>query len=293
MKSVRTILAATDFSPAAQLATRRAAELASAFDANLVLLHVMSPLKLRMPHEFLPAGFDPELRLHEEARAALDAVAAALAMPERRISTDLRLGIVLDEILAASAEADIVVLGAYGTAPIRDALLGTTAERLLRKCDKPILVVKRAPMGDYHCVIVPVDFSPGSACALASACRIAPAAEINALHVFDAPLEHVLRAAKADNKEIAAYRFHTREEARREMQAFLDASDIEGRVFSIVEYGYPPKVVHDKEVELRADLVVIGKSGKGPIEALLLGGVTRHILADCACDVLVVPETSA
>ncbi|MGE5385089.1 MAG: universal stress protein [Betaproteobacteria bacterium] len=290
MKSIRTILAATDFSPAAQLATLRAVELARAFGADLTLAHVMSPLKLRLPQEFLPAGFDPEMRLHEEAHAALEAAASSLAAIGVNIRVDFRHGIVLDELLAASVDADIVVLGAYGTAPIRDALLGTTAERLLRKCDKPVLVVKRAPMGGYHSAIVPVDFSPRSASALASARKIAPAAEISVLHVFDAPLEHVLKAAKAEDREISTYRLHTRDEARRELQGFLDACEVAGQVFAIVEHGYPPKIIHEKELELRADLIVIGKSGKGPIEALLLGGVTRHILADCACDVLVVPE---
>lgn len=289
MNPIRSILVATDFSPVAHGAVLRAAQLAEAFGAELVLMHVMNLAALNTPREFLPIDFDPEAQVWEEAKSKLAEEAAAVG-GRIELRQELRAGVVLDELLAASESADIVVLGAYGTS-LREVLLGTTAERLLRKSRKPVLVVKRAPLGAYSRVIVPVDFSSRSGAALALARHIAPTGEMNVLHVFDLPLESMLRTAGAVPEEVSAYRTRAREQARGEMRAFLDAMEFDGpQVFRLVEYGYPPKVVHDKEVELQADLVAIGKSGKGAIEALLLGSVTRHILSDCRCDVLVAPE---
>lgn len=291
MKPIGTILAATDFSPAAHVAVLRAAELAEARGAELTLLHVMAAVEPGTSPELLPAGFDAQERLLEAAREALAEAAATVETPRLAVRQELRAGNILDELLAASSAADLVVLGAYGTAPVRDALLGTTAERLLRKCARPVLVVKQTPLGPYECAIVPVDFSPRSAAALALAQRIAPGAETNVVHVFDFPLERILRVAKAAEHDIAAYHVHVRQQAQRELQEFIASSGAAGEhLFASVEYGYPPKVIRDMELVLKADLVAIGRSGKGTVEALLLGGVTRHLLADCACDVLVVPE---
>ncbi len=41
------------------------------------------------------------------------------------------------------------------------------------------------------------------------------------------------------------------------------------------------------EQELDCDLIILGKHGQGVLEELLLGSVTKHILAESSCDVLV------
>jgi nucleotide-binding universal stress UspA family protein len=46
-----------------------------------------------------------------------------------------------DEIVAAAGRTDLVVLAARRRGFMRDALLGTTAERVLRHCQKPVLAV--------------------------------------------------------------------------------------------------------------------------------------------------------
>ena len=60
------------------------------------------------------------------------------------LTTQVKIGKVLDEILLACAQHDLLVLGAHGLNPLRDLILGTTATRLLRKSMRPVLVVKQA-----------------------------------------------------------------------------------------------------------------------------------------------------
>ncbi|HXV50076.1 MAG TPA: universal stress protein, partial [Candidatus Binatia bacterium] len=60
---------------------------------------------------------------------------------------------------------------------MKDLLLGTTAERVVRKGDRPVLVVKRAADAPYRRVVVGVDFSEDSRYALELALRLAPQAE--------------------------------------------------------------------------------------------------------------------
>ena len=60
----------------------------------------------------------------------------------------------------------------------------------------------------------------------------------------------------------------------------------------MVERGDAARLVIERERALGADLIVIEKRARSSVEALLLGSVTRHILADAGCDVLVLPASS-
>jgi nucleotide-binding universal stress UspA family protein len=60
-------------------------------------------------------------------------------------TSSVEVGDALDEILLASERADVLGLRARGLNPIREPLLVTTAERLLRKCKRPVRVVKQPP----------------------------------------------------------------------------------------------------------------------------------------------------
>jgi len=65
------------------------------------------------------------------------------------------------------------------------------------------------------------------------------------------------------------------------------------RLSHAVAHGHPSRLILAKSRQLRADLVVIGKQGRSAAEDLLLGSVTRHVLSDAKCDVLVVQEAAA
>ena len=67
-----------------------------------------------------------------------------------------------------------MVVGAYGMHPLRDFAIGTCAERLLHRTDRPVLVVKRKPAGPYRQVLAPVDLSPDARAAVSLARQVAP-----------------------------------------------------------------------------------------------------------------------
>jgi len=56
-----------------------------------------------------------------------------------------------------------------------------------------------------------------------------------------------------------------------------------------VELGMPEAAIPDLLRETAADLVVAGKHGQSEVIDLLLGSMTKHLLREAACDVLVVP----
>jgi len=293
MSPIMRILAATDLSGPARHAVDRAVRLADETGARLAALHVVSQGTVDGLRRLLGEGTPVvELRILDEARSALDRQLAEL-IDGRSVSAEARVavGVVVSEIVSqAEAEAaDLLVLGARGEGFLRHLLLGTTAERLLRKTARPVLMVRQLPHDRYRRVVVAVDFSDSSAVALRLARTLAPAADLVLLHAFEVPFEYKLQFAGVDDATIARYRHQAREHALRELEAFAAAagSAAAGARLS-VHHGEASRVILEREQQEGCDLLVVGKRGQSVVEELLLGSVTRHVLAEASGDVLVV-----
>lgn len=149
-----------------------------------------------------------------------------------------------------------------------------------------MLVVKQAPRGQYRTVLVPVDFSASSIRSIRHAQAIAPHAEIVLLHAFEEPFEGHLRYAGVDEEVINHYRVVAKQEATRKIRALsVDAGLPPTRL--IVIHGDPSLRIIEQEQEQDCDLIVMGKHSESVLEELLVGSVTKHVLADSQCDVLV------
>lgn len=167
MHAYNHLLAATDLSARARQALERAARLARQHGARLTLLHVLPPhLAERSAADLISTtGQPPPLPGLETAHAALRAESAAATSilgSSRALETRVVAGKDFVEIIrsARALAADLVVLGAHGENFLRDWVLGTTAERVARKGDRSVLVVKQPAAADYRRVLVAVDYSP-------------------------------------------------------------------------------------------------------------------------------------
>ncbi|MCC6611057.1 MAG: universal stress protein [Burkholderiales bacterium] len=291
MSTIGSLLIATDFSEDSRAAASRGAQLAAELGARLALLHVMSGPYLGALRESFGLAAEADAKLIDDARRQLSAMANEIAGVRGLAPTaQVRVGHVVNEILSACAQADMLVLGAHGVNPLRDLILGTTAERLLKRNRRPTLVVKRPPQGPYRRVLVPVDFSAHSPVALRCAMEIAPEAEVTVIHAFENPYEGKLWVAGVSDEQIRDYRQLAQQQALGRIDELLLKSGDPYRCARSVVRGDAAPVIVAKEAELGVDLIVIGKHGQTLTEELLIGSVTRHVLSDSKCDVLVVRE---
>jgi nucleotide-binding universal stress UspA family protein len=232
-----------------------------------------------------------EARLADETARALTELAARLSTQYTcPVNTRLAQGSALDAItgLADELQSDLLVMGARGAHFVREFLLGSTTERVLRKTRRPVLAVKQRPQGAYRRVLVPVDFSAHAAAAVATAHRWLPDADIVLLHAFEVDIEGTLRFASIAEEKIHAYRARAREEALDAMGQFVDRLSIPvGQLTRLVVQGAPTLRILENEQSLDVDLIVMGKHGQSTLEELLLGSVTKHVLAYSSSDVLV------
>jgi nucleotide-binding universal stress UspA family protein len=286
------LLATTDFSAPSRHAAMRAALIAHDIGATLDLLHVASNSPIDALRQLLtdvPATLEQQVL--DGARTELRGLAELLLKRYGvTAGTHVASGPVLRELMNRIDALDpgLVVFGARGAGFVRPLLLGSTAERLLRKAVRPMLVVKQVAHEAYRRALLPVDFSAASLAMLKVARAFAPTAELVLLHAYDIPFEGQLRYAGVDAATIQRYRDAARVDALQKFQTLCTQAGVDPRsVLTLALPGPPARVVIEQEQEQDCDLVVIGKHGESRLEELLLGSVTKHVLAEAQSDVLV------
>lgn len=298
MTSARTILAATDLSAPARHAVERAFYLSASTASELCILHAMELDTLDDLREILGDDlFEVKAALISDAYTRLEQLSRDAAIhrgvtARAFVAEGYPLAIIAAE--ADALDAHLVVLGARGDSFLRHALLGSTAARLLRKSSsRPVLVVKQAPHEVYRSVVVPVDFSPASIWAIRLARNWAPNADLVLLHAFELPYEGKLAFAGIDERVIRQYVTNEGEIRRKRLHELASAAGLTALEYSArIAHGDPAQQIIALEQEVDADLIVVGKHGAHIAEELLLGSVTKHVLAESQCDVMVICDPS-
>lgn len=288
---VRHIACATDFSTPAGMAADRAALIAAQHGARISLIHVISSGWVDELRAWLNDSAMWRDKLTAETLGRLEAEAKRLAGASGTPATPLLLEghpvTVLTEA-AIEPKVDLLAVGARGGSPLHHLLIGTTAERLLRKVTCPLLVVRQPPHQAYQRVLIPLDFSPWSERAVALARKVAPDAMLVLMHSFAIPFEEKLRFAGVDDATLVHYREKARNEARQQLQDFVLTNGLRNDKYQLcLPEGDAPQSILIQAKERGCDLIVIGKHGRQAVDELLLGSVTKHVVSEAECDVLV------
>ncbi len=139
------ILCPIDFSDASRAALETAADLAKRFGASLTLFHAYPVPGYTFPDGSFVASSKMLDELAEQARRHLEewkGIAASLGVPAAEAITAV--GEPAHEIVTWSKEhaADLVVLGTHGRTGLTHALMGSVAERVVRRAPCPVLTVR-------------------------------------------------------------------------------------------------------------------------------------------------------
>lgn len=282
---MKNIMFATDFSERSDRALRRAVILARAHDAVLEIVHVVDDDRPRriVDHEVN----DARQLLREMARSLkeLDGVSSNMQI----VQNDPFAGIVK---AVAKATPDLLVIGPHRRQILRDAFVGTTAERTIRAASCPVLMVNGPPVGPWHHILQTTDLSEIAEKALKRfiGLGLGVGARSSVLTVFDAP---GLRLAMSDSMSKQGqedYLKDLRDDARQSLAMFIARLGME-QAEMVVQ---PEETSVANEIllaarELNADLIVVATSGKGAVARMVLGSVAGQVLKDAQCDVLSIP----
>jgi nucleotide-binding universal stress UspA family protein len=244
----------------------------------------------RLPSRVVSAEF--EALLHADAEVTLLRMRreARSSDVETRALPDTSPARALHE-LAEDEDADLIVVGSSGRGDVGRVLAGTTADRLLHGSPCPVAVVPdgfRLHAAPIRNVLAAFDGSEQAKDALHAAIALArmSSAGVRLLQVVERTCLDSLALTVG-----AAYLVPPEElsrQARRELDAQLARIDGGDRVQAEVVHGDAvDELVRRSE---NADLLVTGSRGYGPHRAVLLGSVSRRLVREAACPVLVLPR---
>ena len=145
MISMKRILVPTDFSENSRQAARYACELAKKFDSQIDLLHVIESPVMAMPSPGAPL---PEEFLADAEKDAARRMEQWIKNEQTELGLDvtqtvLRGAPFLEIVKFADEQnSDLIVIGTHGRTGLVHALIGSVAEKVVRKAPCPVLSVR-------------------------------------------------------------------------------------------------------------------------------------------------------
>jgi nucleotide-binding universal stress UspA family protein len=300
MIQIKRILCPVDFSEYSRRALDHAIGVARCYGSTIAALHVVdAPVAVAPVADYMAVGVPPMMGLPAD-RAVL---AAQLA---RFVAAESAPGVAVESLLeeapsvhgeivaqAARLKADLVVMGTHGRSGFERLFLGSTAEKVLRKTQVPVMTVPphspdAAPRGPvaFSRILCAVDFSPSAERAFAYALSLASEGHcsLTLLHAVDVmPLYYDFTPPAVVDVDAWSAQAKTR------LQDMIPASATGAcSTTSVVRLGTPSRQIIDLATEIAADLIVMGVQGRGAADLLLFGSTTHAVLREAHCAVLTV-----
>lgn len=146
MIKLQRVLVPTDFSECSQLAVTYGCELAQRFGAELHLLHVVQDAFPLVPEAGMLTVSHVEYmaQLIESSKQELDRLPIPQTFQGRVSARTVEVGAPFVEIIRYAREQviDLIVIGTHGRTGLVHMLMGSVAEKVVRKAPCPVLTVR-------------------------------------------------------------------------------------------------------------------------------------------------------
>ncbi len=153
---IRKILYATDLSENARHALGYAASVSNRYGASLSIVHVLEDLpsdarsivtQMLGEHKWGEMKKNNIGKVTETIEARIRTICDELAnqAPECPFVANeifVKIGHPVEEVLKLAVRHDLVVMGSHGRGILADAVMGSTSRRVLRRCEKPVMIVR-------------------------------------------------------------------------------------------------------------------------------------------------------
>lgn len=297
MIEIARILCPVDFSKPSRAALEVSLTLARWYGSQVSVPHVVqialppAPFAAEPPFMMTPA-------LEADTLDHLHEFIAECGPGDVRVSPSVHVGAAVAEILrqAEDLPADLIVIGTHGRSGFEHLLMGSVAERVLRKAACPVCTVREAdasrphtPPAPFQNVLCAVDFSPPSESALEYALSVAQESggRLTLVHAHDWPLD--VRATEVLGADAARYQRQLHDRAARELAAAVPADARSWcRIEELVTIGRPYEVILQAARDMAADLIVMGVHGRIGLNLHVLGSTTDRVVREATCPVLTV-----
>lgn len=279
MKLLENILLADDFTASSKNVVATAMELSKVMNSRIMPIHIL-----------------PDDIINEKIKKLLDETAKEKLQETIKTIKDagvevgepiLRYGSVSDNIAREGIRinANLILIGSGKSQRGDKFQLGTTAERIIQKSDKPVFVVKNGVLLNVQSILCPVDFSEPSKRALKNAITMAHRfkAELNILGVCEVQGATWFMSEKDKSEENEARYVRHKEK----FDDFLKEFNLEGLNWNKeTPKGNPAEEILSSISGKMVDLLVIGTAGRTGLNRLIMGSVTEKVVREVPCSFL-------
>jgi len=298
MPAIRRILCPLDFSRFSRHALEQAVSLAREFGAEISALHVVAaaPVLEVMPGRARGSG---AVRLSAASRATLTAELREFTYEVEAGGVVVHVAVddgdPVDTIVreADAWPADLIVMGTHGRTGVGRLLLGSVAERVLRRAPCPVVTVPRDVQSPawsltFGRLLCPIDFSAASAHALEYAASLAApeGPGLCVLHVVDLFAEGGAAPDPAafDSPDFAADVL--RIAAGQISQAVQTTIRARCPVTEVAALGQASAEILRAAAEQECDAIVLGVRRRTTADLLLYGSTTQEVVRHASVPVL-------
>ncbi len=291
------ILVAIDFSEYSKIALDICLGASKCMKTKLYVLHTIE----KFPHDYVhllssTAHSNMKQKLEEEAMNKIKAMLPEELLGSEDIVPIVRFGKPFLEIIKVAKEkgVDLMAIGTHGRAGVDRVILGSVAERVVRKAGCTVMVIRNRKYVGFKRIIVPIDFSDCSRKALEYATATARAhnSKLTILHVYEGSF--VEPYVKAANSEEEADEIMKEIERVNETKydEFLKTVDLSGVEYEkLLKKGIPETDIVEIAMEQQANLIVMGTHGRSGIKHILIGSTAEEVVRAVHCDIIIVkPE---
>lgn len=295
MLSINDLLVARDFSTVSDRSVRYALDLAARTEATLHVLYadVLHEADTDSSRDRSPAEDFSTFReeLKERGAVSADAIDAVTIEEVRR--RDVSAGPAILSY-ASQADVDLIALGTHGRRGPSRILLGSVAEEVVRRADRPVFTVRgeeeesptRSPE-TIERILVPVDFSDYSRQALRTAQEWAHlyGASVDVLHVVPEALHPAFYVGGV--KSIYDMDPDIEDTVLERLNTFV--AETEGPAVEIqphVQVGNAAPDIVEFVDDHEIDLVTMSTHGRTGLDRFLLGSVAEKIVRHVRCPVV-------
>jgi nucleotide-binding universal stress UspA family protein len=147
MLPIKKIISPTDFSEPSNKGLEAALEMAEHFGAELVVIHVIAPLPVMGEASAIAGYHSPTVmeELNTETRKLMEKLIAEKISNRVPSRSHIVSGKPADEIVRLARQeesADLIVIASHGASGFDRLIFGSVAERVIRKAELPVLVVR-------------------------------------------------------------------------------------------------------------------------------------------------------
>lgn len=288
----KTIVLATDLSPAWDEIVACAGEFKALGCSQVILAHVIS-VKFMM-------GMEGKIRA--EAQPKLEAQKAKLEAQGLSVAIEMPTGLPaysLNEV-ARCHGADLIVMGSHGQSLWREEVLGCVTCAVLHHIEYPVLLLNvrvQEGMAQGTCrlqatellrhVLFPTDFSATAerACTYVQYLATKVESRVTLLNALDVPGHEAYPPGYQEWAEAAA------RELLENWSQRLQKAGVQ-QVLPLLDPNHPIPAVLEVLRTRDISLIVMGTQGKGFIQEIFLGSVAHNISRLARCPVLLIPPAS-